>query len=94
MFFEEFFKLFDGRDDLQRHLNTGRRFAIKFPDKGSNLENLTEIKSCIARLVKALPYEETIRPACAIFEYILQREKKEKDCIQKNIITIQRKLRQ
>lgn len=79
MFFEEFFKLFDGRDDLQRHLHTDRRFAIKFPEKGSNLENLTEIKSCIARLVKALPYwEETIRPACAIFEYILQREKNRK----------------
>lgn len=79
MFFEEFFKLFDGRDDLRRHLHTDRRFAIKFPEKGSKLESLTEIKYCIARLVKALPYwEETIRPACAIFEYILQREKERK----------------
>lgn len=58
MFFEECFKLFDGRDDLQRHLHTDRRFAIKCPEKGSNLQNFTEIKSCIARLVKALPYWE------------------------------------
>lgn len=79
MFFEEFFKLFNGRYDLQRHLHTDRRFAIKFPDKGSKLEDLTEIKICIARLVKALPFwEETIRPACAMFEYILQRQKKKK----------------
>lgn len=73
--------MFEGKEYLQRHLHTKRRFAIRFPNKWSKLEKLTEIKNCIARLVEtslSKHWKETIRPACAIFEYILHKQKNRK----------------
>lgn len=76
-FFEQFYKLFERREDIKRHLNIEKRaFAIRFPKKGSPLEDLKVIKKCIAHLVYKLPYwKETIRPTWAIFEHILQKDK-------------------
>lgn len=59
-------------------MHTKRRFAIKFPSKGPKLQKLTRIKNCIARLVEkslSQQWKETIRPACAILEYILLKQK-------------------
>ena len=78
-FFKRFFAFFSGHEDLKRHVHTDRWFAISFPKQGSKLEDLHELKTCIARLVQNLPYwEENIRPALAIFEYMLRKEIKEK----------------
>lgn len=75
-FFREFFEFFDDYPHLRRHLNHNRTFVIGFPKSGSELENLTDIKKCIAKLVRnSKSFEERIRPVWAIFEQILQRKK-------------------
>lgn len=59
-------------------MHTKRRFAIKFPSKGLKLQKLTGIKNCIARLVEkslSTQWKEKFRPACAILEYILLKQK-------------------
>lgn len=57
-------------------LHPDRTFAIGFPKTESELENLTDIKKCIAKLVRdSTSFEERIRPVWAIFEHILQRRK-------------------
>lgn len=79
-FFRGFVEFFD--DDypfLRRHLNYDRTFAIGFPEKGSKLENVEDIKKCIAKLVRDPDYfEKRIRPVWAIFEHILQRKKSQR----------------
>lgn len=56
-----------------------RAFAIGFPEDGSELENLADIKKCIAKLVRDPIYnEELIRPVWALFERILHRRKTQK----------------
>lgn len=72
-FFETFFKLINNYNDLRRHLHRERRFTIGFPESGSNLEELKDIKTCIARVVHD---PEKIKPAWAMFEHILGQEKK------------------
>lgn len=76
-FFQEFFNIFE--EDylyLRKHLHHDRTFAIGFPKTGSELENLSDIKKCIAKLVRdSKSFEERIRPAWAIYEHILQRKK-------------------
>ena len=85
-FFKRFFAFFSGHEDLKRHVHTDRWFAISFPKRGSKLEDLHELKTCIARLVQNLPYwEENIRPALAIFEYMLRKEINEKIVLRKRL---------
>lgn len=76
-FFQEFFDIFE--EDylyLRRHLHLKQTFAIGFPKTESELENLSDIKKCIAQLVcDSKSFKERIRPVWAIFEHILQRMK-------------------
>lgn len=75
-FFREFFQCFEDFSYLRRHLNHDRTFAIGFPKTGQGLDNLSDIKKCIAKLVRDPWYfEKHIRPVWAIFEHILQRKK-------------------
>ncbi|XP_078340833.1 uncharacterized protein LOC144627513 isoform X2 [Crassostrea virginica] len=75
-FFEDFFKLFENRVDLRRHLHHDRCFAIKLPTDGGKIEELTEIKSKICNLVKLLPcWKKTVRPVWALIENILQQNR-------------------
>lgn len=75
-FFREVFEIFDHYPHLKRCLHPDRMFAVGFPKTESELENLTDIKKCIAKLVRgSTSFEEQIRPVWAIFEHILQRKK-------------------
>lgn len=75
-FFREFFELFEDFEYLGRHLHHDRTFAIGFPKTGSELEDLTDIKKCIAKLVRdSKSFEERVRPVWAMFEQILHRKK-------------------
>lgn len=75
-FFREVFEIFDHYPHLKRCLHPDRTFAIGFPKTESELENLTDIKKCIAKLVRgSTSFEDRIRPIWAIFEHILQRKK-------------------
>lgn len=75
-FFREVFEIFDHYPHLKMCLHPYRTFAIGFPRTESELENLTDIKKCIAKLVRdSTSFEERIRPVWAIFEHILQRRK-------------------
>lgn len=75
-FFREVFEIFDHYPHLKMCLHPYRTFAIGFPKTESELENLTDIKKCIAKLVRdSTSFEERIRPVWAIFEHILQRRK-------------------
>lgn len=73
-FFQEFFDAFSAHD-LQRHLNRKRYFTIGFPKPGSELEDLGDIKKCIACLVHD---PESIRPVWALYEQIFEKEKEQK----------------
>lgn len=75
-YFREVFEIFDHYPHMKRCLHPDRTFAIGFPKRESELENLTEIKKCIAKLVRdSTSFEERIRPVWAIFEHILQNKK-------------------
>lgn len=89
-FFQDFFSLFDIHHhcDLQRHLNEDRKFIIGFPKTGNELEDLKDIKKCLAGIVQSSDYmKDTIRPACAIFEQILIREKENKKIISRRTLS-------
>nr|XP_022297443.1 uncharacterized protein LOC111106871 isoform X2 [Crassostrea virginica] len=74
-FFDHIFELFNEQKDLERHINSERCFPIGFPKTGSKLDDLREIKSCIASIVQTLPYwKENVTPKWALFEQQL-REK-------------------
>ncbi|XP_062606508.1 uncharacterized protein LOC134268289 [Saccostrea cucullata] len=88
-FFEEFFELFDKRDELRRHLHADRRFAIKFPENESKLEDVNEIKNCIASLVKKSKYWKlNMRSAWAIFENIVEQEKKQRKILSRDRLSM------
>lgn len=76
-FFQDFFEFFEeDYSYLRRHLHHDRTFPIGFPKTGSELENLSDIKKCIAKLVRdSKSFKERIRPVWAIFEHILERKK-------------------
>lgn len=75
-FFKEFKALFKDHPDILRHLNVERNFAIRFPKKGSKLADLEDIKTCIAKIVNLQGYSDQIKPVWALFEHIMQKEKK------------------
>lgn len=85
-FFEKFFNLFDGIKDSQRHLNEDRKYAIGIPKTGSKLEDLEQIKKCIAKIVMHPEYSENIRPVWALFEHILQKMKKKEKIIKRELL--------
>lgn len=71
-------ELFDNwcQSDLRRHLNEDRMYTIGFPDSGSELKDLKDLKKCIANIVKCPRYsKENIRPVWALFEHILNKMK-------------------
>lgn len=83
-FFETFFDSFpfDSYPGIRRHLHEGRKYAIGFPESGMELDELKEIKNCIAKIVQNSEYsEENVRPAMAIFEQILRKEKQSRKII-------------
>lgn len=75
-FFREFFAFIDNHPDLRRHLHEDRKFAIGYSEKGSKLIDLVDIKACIANIVQSPAFFDKIQPVWAIFEHILQAEKK------------------
>lgn len=75
-FFNELYALFDHHHDIQRHLHKARKFAIGFPEKGSKLADVNEIKTCIANIVSSRGYSYQIHPVWALFEHIMQEEKR------------------
>lgn len=78
-FFENLFELFEGKKDLERHINSERCFPIGFPKKGSRVDDLQKIKTCIASSVQELPYwREDINPKWALFEHVLEKKIKRK----------------
>lgn len=76
IFFREFHALFKDHPDILRHLNAARNFAIGFPEKGSKLADLKEIKTCIANIVNLRGYSDQIQPVWALFKHIMQEEKR------------------
>lgn len=85
-FFEEFFDLFDEKHDLRRHLHRDRIYNIGLPKTKTELEDLEDIKQCIAKVVQHPEYSENIRPVWALFEHILQKEKKHKKIVSRNLL--------
>nr|XP_022297396.1 uncharacterized protein LOC111106843 isoform X2 [Crassostrea virginica] len=78
-FFKKFFELFSERKDLLRHLHTERCFSIEIPKNEAKLDDLHEIKTCIASIVQSLPqWKEKIKPKWAMFEYLLKNGLKKK----------------
>lgn len=73
-FVQEFFAACSS-PDIRRHLHCKRCFTIGFPQPGSELEDLKDIKTCIACLSNV---PESIRPVWAIFEHIFEKEKEQK----------------
>lgn len=88
-FFQTFSNLVKDDFDFRRHLNKDRQFIIGFPESGSNLEDLKDIKKCIACLVKD---HEKILPVWAMFEHILEREKAKKIISRKTVSDYNEKL--
>lgn len=85
-FFDDFFGLFpeDQYPHLRRHLHTDRKYAIGFPTKGEQMEDLKDLKQCIIGIVNNSKHsKESIRPVWAIFEQHLLKLKKRKKIISK-----------
>lgn len=58
--------------ELYRHMHKDRSYAIGFPIKGVKMEELKDLKKCIAQIViNGMHSEESIRPVWAIFEQYL-----------------------
>lgn len=73
---------------LRRHLNEDRIYKIGFPETGSELEDLKDLKKCIANIVKAPCYlEEFIRPVWALFEHLLNKMKETEKVIPRKILS-------
>lgn len=77
-FFNELYALFDNHHDIERHLHKARQFAIGFPKEGSKLADVNEIKTCIAKIVSSRRYSNQIQPVWALFEHIMQEEKRQR----------------
>lgn len=74
--FDDLYALFDNHHHLQNHLNTRRRYAIGIPKGILKLDELKEIKECIAEIAQCPIYSEhSIRFSWAVFERFLQQEK-------------------
>lgn len=74
--------------DIQRHVNADRIHTIGFPDSGSELEDLKDLKKCIANIVKSPRYsKENIRPVWAFFEHILNKMKENKKVISRKTLS-------
>lgn len=76
--FKKFNDSFEHNLNIQRHLRKDRCFAIGFPNEESKLEDLKEIKSCIADIVKYWRFSHEIHPVFGIFEHIMEEEKGQK----------------
>lgn len=75
-FFDDLYALFDNHHHLKNHLNTKRRYAIGIPKRVLKLDELKEIKECIATIAQCPRYSEhSIRFSWAVFERFLQKEK-------------------
>uniref|UniRef100_A0A8W8NYB5 COR domain-containing protein n=1 Tax=Magallana gigas TaxID=29159 RepID=A0A8W8NYB5_MAGGI len=73
---------------LRRHLNEDRMYTIGFPDSGSELEDLKDLKKCIANIVKCPRYsKENIRPVWALFEHILNKMKETEKVIPRKTLS-------
>lgn len=75
-FFGEFYALFEHHPYIQRHLHKARKFAIGLPVKGSKLADLKEIKTFIAKIVSFRGHSNQIQPVWALFEHIMQEQKR------------------
>lgn len=94
-FFKHFFSSvnYDNHNDLRRHLNEDRKFIIGFPKQGKEMQDLKEIKKCLADIVQGSEdLEVNIRPVCAIFEQILLRQKNKKIISRKTLSNYKDKL--
>ncbi|XP_052695159.1 uncharacterized protein LOC128173500 [Crassostrea angulata] len=83
-------ELFDNwsHSGLRRHLNEDRMYTIGFPDSGSELEDLKDLKKCIANIVKCPRYsKENIRPVWALFEHILNKMKETEKVIPRKTLS-------
>lgn len=88
-FFQTFYDLVNNHFDLRRHLNRKRQFTIGFLESGSNLDELKDVKKCIASLVHD---PEKIKPVWALFEHILEKEKIGKVISRKTVSNINEKI--
>lgn len=97
-FFQNFFNLFPLHlhPDIHRHLHGKRKYAIGFPDQGSTMIDLEEIKNCIAKIVQQPEYShQNIKPKWAILERSLQRQKESKKIIsRKEVLNINSQLKE
>lgn len=83
-FFAEFFGLIPDckYPELYQHLHKDRKFAIGFPKKGVKMEDLKDLKKCIAELVNSDKLSnESVSPVWAIFEQYLLKVKERKKII-------------
>nr|XP_034322044.1 uncharacterized protein LOC105340271 isoform X2 [Crassostrea gigas] len=83
-------ELFDNwsHSGLRRHLNEDRMYTIGFPDSGSELEDLKDLKKCIANIVNCPRYsKENIRPVWALFEHILNKMKETEKVIPRKTLS-------
>ncbi|XP_065922668.1 uncharacterized protein [Magallana gigas] len=89
-FLESLFEFFDdwSHSDIRRHLNADRMYTIGFPDSGSELEDLKDLKKCIANIVNCPRYlKENIRPVWAFFEHILNKMKETEKVIARKTLS-------
>lgn len=87
---DDLFKFFDDLShfELRRHLNADRIYTIGFPKTGSELEDLKDLKKCIAKIVKAPCYlKENVRPVWALFEHILMKIKENEKIIPRKTLS-------
>lgn len=87
---DDLFEFFDDLShfELRRHLNADRIYTIGFPKTGSELEDLKDLKKCIAKIVKAPCYlKENVRPVWALFEHILMKIKENEKIIPRKTLS-------
>lgn len=84
-YFKDFYALFENHPYIQRHLHKAQNFAIGFPEKGSKLADLKEIKTCVANIVRYRHNSDQIQPVWAFFEHIMQKEKEQRIICRKTV---------
>lgn len=83
-FFKDWYALFKHHRHLKHHLHTKRMYAIRFPKDGSKLDELKEIKRCIAKIAQLPALSEyKIRYSWAVSERFLRKEIQSKKIITK-----------
>lgn len=78
-FSEDFFNLFSRYKypEICRHLNKDRTYTIGFPEEGGTMEDLKDLKECIAKFVNSNDNPiKSVLPVWAIFEQHLLKEKR------------------